>query len=371
MTDIVCLLLALAAAPGGRSVESSAFVLRGFDDFELDGRIEASGPLADQERAVVLVHGSGAQSMDSDFAAVTQGGEPNPFFVDLGAALNAAGFAVVRYHKRSYVLQQRAQRDPAYAQSDEVRAFQEDPLLALVEDAKACVDHARGAMPGAELFLLGHSQGTYIALQAAHEKPEVSGVALIGFANTPMSFLHFEQLVYRSLRGFRALDRDQSETLDATELEADAPLAASLRAQLAFLDSDADGALTRLEFQAASLTALIHSDPFGGAYLRREASYPRIPEVLRAARFEVVFLQGLLDNQTAAYHAKAIELVNRVQWRKQNLHFAYFEGLGHALDPRDDYDDLVYRRADPDALARAASLLDEHFPRGGDDEHKK
>ena len=68
----------------------------------------------------------------------------------------------------------------------------------------------------------------------------------------------------------------------------------------------------------------------------------------------------MLDNQTPAYHAKAIEIVNRRGWKKRNLHFRFFAGLGHALDPRDDYDDVRYRRAAPETMKLLAETLGEY-----------
>jgi alpha-beta hydrolase superfamily lysophospholipase len=53
-----------------------------------------------------------------------------------------------------------------------------NPMKLFVDDAKDCVALAGERFPSAKVFLLGHSQGTYIALQVAHQMPAVKGVAL-------------------------------------------------------------------------------------------------------------------------------------------------------------------------------------------------
>ena len=59
-------------------------------------------------------------------------------------------------------------------------------------------------------------------------------------------------------------------------------------------------------------------------YRLQEAQYPRQGEVLRDAKFKVIFFQGEWDNQTPSYNAKAIDLLNRAVWKKENLNFHYF-----------------------------------------------
>ena len=93
----------------------------------------------------------------------------------------------------------------------------------------------------------------------------------------------------------------------------------------------------------------------------RLAGYPRVGEIIRDLRIPVVFFQGELDNQCRSFNTKAIDIMNRAVWRKKNLHFHYFPGLGHALDRRAGAHDLVYRQIDPEALAAVASTLNNLF----------
>ena len=93
----------------------------------------------------------------------------------------------------------------------------------------------------------------------------------------------------------------------------------------------------------------------------QEASAPRSADILRDTTIKVAFFQGLLDNQTPAYNAKSVELVAKQVWRKSNFRFTYFPGLGHALDARDDYEDIKYDTIDPDAKATLVKELTNFF----------
>jgi len=50
-------------------------------------------------------------------------------------------------------------------------------------------------------------------------------------------------------------------------------------------------------------------------------------------------------------------MLNRLVWKKGNLKFFYYDGLGHALDRRSDIHDLVFKPADKAALADLAEKL--------------
>jgi len=92
-------------------------------------------------------------------------------------------------------------------------------------------------------------------------------------------------------------------------------------------------------------------------FKKREAEYRTPADIIRTAVFGICFFQGELDNQTPSYSAKAVEILNRLGWKKDNLHFSYFKDLGHALDRRSDYNDLVFKPADAEALAEVAASM--------------
>ena len=169
-------------------------VFTGLEGFELPGKVTVPPRTKDEDvtRVVVLIHGSGPQDMDEDLSVWTEGQQPNRFFERLSDVLVTAGFATVRYDKRSYVVRQRLATDPLYSEEPAFSAFQSDGLRYLVEDAAAVAVQAKERFPAAQVHLLGHSQGTTLGLLVAGENEWIAGVGMIGFygAKLELSLIH-------------------------------------------------------------------------------------------------------------------------------------------------------------------------------------
>jgi pimeloyl-ACP methyl ester carboxylesterase len=350
---LACLQGVCVAAPSGP-------VITGYRGFRLPAKLD----LPDQTgapavaRAVVLLHGSGPQNMDEDLSALCAPGTRNRWFVDVSGALVKRGFAVVRYDKRSWMARERLAAEPKWAASKDFTAYASDPLRYFVEDARCAVKWARGRMPRARVFVLGHSEGAIVALEVAREEKSVAGVGLVGFAAVPLDVLLYEQFVYRSLNEFDKADPNRDGKLDPAELGAEGVFHATVKAQMGLLDGNGDGALERSEYMAGNLSNILLDGPSVAEYRSREAGYPRAAATIAELKVPVAFFQGEWDNQTPAWNARAVEMLNKALWKKENLRFRFFPGLGHALDPRDGYYDLVYRPIDRKALEDMAQDLD-------------
>lgn len=332
------------------------------DGYHLDATIDAppTTELAEAKRVIILVHGSGAHSMDVDLTQVTKGNRKNLVFKEIGEALAGKGFAVVRYNKRNYQLASDGREDPEFLKSDTVKQFSQNPLKFFVDDVLAAVKFSQSTCPEATIYLLGHSEGTYVSLQAARQSDEIAGVALIGFAEYSTSRLAFEQTVYRPLYDFQELDLNRDYSIDEEELQSESPLAQSLLQSLPLLDRDQDKAISQAEYQAANFANLLVQDIFK-PFREQEAKYPRVAEILKSADFKVAFFQGMLDNQTPAYHTMAFDLLLNQLGKADKMKFHYFPGLGHALDKRESYQDLTYDTIDSDALGKLADELSQFF----------
>jgi pimeloyl-ACP methyl ester carboxylesterase len=350
------ILILLAALAGAARAET----LKSFDGYGLDYVLETpEGGAA--SKVVVLLHGSGGHDMDEDLGEVSAPGVKNLFFADVSAALRKKGFAVLRYNKRSYQWRKTVKTEPGFLKSETFLKFSANPLKYFAGDAAAFVDLAAKKFPGGKVYLLGHSEGTAIALRLADADPRIKGAALIGFMAQSLDTAMFEQAVYRSLHIFEGLDADRNGLLDGKEL-AGAAAGKNLLAQLPLLDLDKDGALSRDEFKAGNFSNLLFDlSSSMPAYRAQEAAYKRPAEIIRDAKFDIAFFQGELDNQTPAYGVKAVEILNKAALKKTNLHFRYFPGLGHALDPRDNYQDILYRPAKKEALEAVAADLEKFW----------
>lgn len=299
--------------------------------------------------------------MDADLTTVTTGQRPNLFFKTLGEALAQGGFSVFRYHKRPFQLAQDVSPEAAQAKADFVKSYRRNPVRFHIHDVLDAAQYARERCPKAAIYLLGHSEGTYTALQAMNESELVGGVGLIGFAQYSTDLLLFEQTVNRPLIDLRRLDVDNNDALSDAELQGNGQLAGALAAQKSVLDQNVDGQIAWQEIQAASVANLMAHD-IAGAFREEEARLPRASAIALASTKPVVFFQGMLDNQTPAYHALAVQMLASQMKRSEYLKFHFFEGLGHALDARKEFTDLQFDLIDGQALATIVEVLQQQFP---------
>lgn len=161
--------------------------------------------------AIVLVHGSGPNDRDESVGAVKP-------FKDLAWGLASRGVAVLRYVKRS-------RHAPAgiVTQRDEV----ESPARDAVELAR----RAPGVDPK-RVFLLGHSQGGYLAPRIAAADPGLAGVVILAGSTRPLVDSLIDQLEYfatlspadASLRATLADARAFKRRVEAPGLRADEEL---------------------------------------------------------------------------------------------------------------------------------------------------
>ena len=133
--------------------------------------------------AVVLVHGSGPTDRDETLL----GNKP---FRDLAHGLAARGFLVLRYDKRTLVYKERSVADPSQVSVDDDTV---DDALAAVARLKRLptVDKRR-------IFVLGHSQGAWLAPRIAQRSKDVRGIVMLAAPARPMAEILREQVEYLS-----------------------------------------------------------------------------------------------------------------------------------------------------------------------------
>ncbi len=344
-----------------KTVERKPASIKSFDGFQLDAAVESPSGISKLEvkKTIVFVHGSGPASLDEDLSAVTEPkGTSNLFFRDVSDALLKEGIATVRYNKRSFEIRKNLAADKNYAKSEEFKKYMSHPLDYYIKDCAFFVDYAHKEFPNAEIYILGHSEGTGVALNVAKEKKLVKGVALIGFTNERITTSLFEQIVYRPMSAFHDLDKNSDGFLSAEELSGSESFAKSLRDQISDLDLDGDKKISVSEYKAGNYTNLIMNDDLNvRSYILDEVQLPRPAEIIKNAQFKVLFLQGEYDNQTPSYFTKAIQLSNKMFWKKKNLKFIFFDKAGHALDPRSSISDLNYHVLPSETLIKIAKEI--------------
>jgi pimeloyl-ACP methyl ester carboxylesterase len=353
----MCLVgLCLLSAP---RLAAEDFTLKGVAP-NLPGLFEQAPGFAQEKepRVVIFIHGSGPNDRDENLSEVSAPGKPCVFFRDLSRAMLKAGISVARYDKRSYVYSQMIAKDSSTAASPDFLAYKKAPLAATIADVEQAVAWVRARVPHARVYLLGHSQGAYVALQVAHKDRGIKGVALVGLPVLPTETIVFEEAVLRELAIFDQLDADHDGTISLQELAGDDPLKASIRSQMALIDRDGDGSISREEFFGAQLSnLLVRPSIVPPEAVVEEALRPSVGEILKADEFPAAVFVGALDNQTPLHYAYAVAVANDVAWKRKDLSVRVFPGLGHGLDPRDGPMDLLFKPSDPAALSAVAGDL--------------
>lgn len=95
------------------SAQETSFTHQSFDGFGIDAKAALpQGAKPDEvTRVIVLVPGSGTNGMDLDLTVAAKDRKtPILFFKDLSDELSRRGFAVVRYKKRNYQLNEMVKR---------------------------------------------------------------------------------------------------------------------------------------------------------------------------------------------------------------------------------------------------------------------
>jgi pimeloyl-ACP methyl ester carboxylesterase len=350
-----------------QGTEESPFeVVKSFDGFPMNMVLELPQGVGadDVKRIIVFAHGSGPQNADGDLSSVSfPAGTENLIYKDIARAIRVEGFATLRFNKRSFQVRETIGKNPNYMNSKEFKLFAKNPLGHFIKDLKFFVQEARRRFKKAKVFILGHSQGTSLALYVGSELSFISGAALMGFSNEKVPTLVYEQTVHRAYRTyFRALDLNHDLVIDKAELSTGDDLATALKAQLKILDLDQDSSVSLSEYNAGNYSNLMLMDAFyDKGMMMEEVSRSRPSKLVKDANYKILFLQGELDNQTPAFHTKAVQIVNTNVWKKENLRFVYFPSAGHALDPKEEYGDLLFRKIPSATLKRIANELDEFF----------
>ncbi len=154
--------------------------------------------------AAVLVHGSGPNDRDETIG-------PNKPFRDLANGLCSAGFAVLRYDKRTKVHAGMMLKDARNITLEKETS----------EDVKKAVaflkTHAR-VQPD-KIFVIGHSLGAMATPGIARDLPELAGIVLLAGNSRPLEDLILDQV--RFLSGLDGtISAEEKQALDKLAIQA-------------------------------------------------------------------------------------------------------------------------------------------------------
>ncbi len=149
-------------------------------DLKLPGILSKPTGAGVPAAALVLVHGSGPNDADETDGAAKP-------FKDLAQGLSSKGIVVLRYVKRTLLHPELFPETKPYTADDET-----------IADARAAVAllKARKDVDPAQVHLLGHSLGGYLAPRIGKAEPTLAGLVILAGAARPLEDLVLEQMKY-------------------------------------------------------------------------------------------------------------------------------------------------------------------------------
>jgi pimeloyl-ACP methyl ester carboxylesterase len=241
--------------------------------------------------AVILVGGSGPTDRDGLVAGI-------PVLGQLAGDLVEAGFLVVRYDKRGVGQSGgRAETSTLADYAEDVRA-----IVRWLEKEREDVDDRR-------IAVVGHSEGAWVAMQAAARDRRIAALALVAAPSTTGAELVLEQ------------QRHLLERMKTPDAEKQAKI--ELQKQINAAAVTGSG----WENIPAELRKAADS-PWFQSFLSFDPA-----RVMKDVRQPVLVVQGQLDTQVRPHHAETLGALAKARNRKVAADVAVVPGVNHLLVP--------------------------------------
>jgi len=313
--------------------------------------IEAHGPLP----VVIMFVGSGAGNRYEDVPAnVTANHKPSLLFKGIESELASKGFAVFLYDKRGVI-----PKDVTFLENVVTKTYTESATANnLASDAIQVFDLVKSLpeIDPARIAVLGHSEGTILALKVAEARADVKSLLLLGLFTRSFDEISYYQDVTNSMRVIELIDANQDGLISQDEWQIfhqeDQKSFPDWRSILPVVDATHDGLLSIQEWryvfeqQHKSFMVAINSDtsPWNRStpklwFREYNSEGSHLTRFLKFCAKINVF-QGEIDVQTP--FEDALELRDQCLMQKTPVaSFQSYSGLGHAFSPRIGYKNWI------------------------------
>lgn len=283
--------------------------------------------------AVLFLHGSGPIDRDGNAP-----GLPIDAYRQLAHALAENGVASLRFDKRGV----------GVSEGDAATASRTN----LLDDARAALAALRvqPEVEGTSIFLVGHSEGAYLAPIIASEDDTLAGIGLLAGAARPLEEITWWQI----------------ETLLRRSGAGDEQIAAALEQQnsyYAFVEAStgewSDYTVERIQSELPWVTDAaanqLLATPLGLSWLREHYTADTA-SVLRDVTIPVFALNGEKDSQIPASEADEIRAILE-EAGNENVSVHVLEDLNHLLRYHPEEPNLIVRHIDEPVDPRVIELL--------------
>lgn len=287
---------------------------------------------------VLLVHGSGNTDMDEylppEVSGTEEGSRP---FLQIAEYLSERGFAVLRYNKRGIgingtVLDLEVVTNTIF---EELQHDAERALGVLMQQPEVDAD---------DITIIGHSEGTWIAIRIAIEEPGVKNIVLMSAAAHNLKDLLYYQLVEKNTHMFQEIDSDHDGSISIQEAYVLPPVLADALLEnstgdwlwLPEIDQDEDGYVSiseELVPQWEQTFEYITTAEFPGSkWFRSHFGLRSNLDLMGNVSSSILILQGEGDTQTPVEGAFLLEQRLTEVGHPDHTLITY-PGLGHSFYP--------------------------------------
>ncbi|MBI3550834.1 MAG: alpha/beta fold hydrolase [Elusimicrobia bacterium] len=294
----------------------------------LTGTLAAPPNAGPTTPAIVLLAGSGANTMDGDAPShQTVDNKPAKLYKDVSDAFVRRGFVVLRYSKRGVAGWDAEKEEPILSDGP----VENLAIGTLAEDAAAAVRSLRqGASARRRVILVGHSEGTRLAPMVA-ERERIDGMILLGAMASTLESLGRYQAIERPLSMIRDVyDVDKDGFISEDEARA------SLLLYLLYLSQDKEkvgrASIESIGEALEERYANSHAEYSATAWYKSHMALEPNVAALPRYRGPILIMQGGEDENTPPSEARLLQKALRDS-RHPDATVRVYPGLGHLFSP--------------------------------------
>ncbi len=325
------------ASPEGLLEEEVSFESAGLT---LAGTLALPEGTTEPVPGVLFIHGSGPVDRDGNAQGLKMDA-----YRQLAHALAKSGIGSLRYDKRGA-----GESEGVYEEASR------DDLVDDVRAALAALRAAQGIDPQ-RCFLIGHSEGSYLAPIIAVEDPDLAGLVLLGAAGQSL-----DQITRWQVETLARMQGMSEEEITAVLAQQDQYIAFVKESSGEWSDYSVEQLQEAMPWLTPEAAAQLKATPFSLSWLRQHYSDDPL-DTIRRVSCPVLIINGEKDLQVPAAEAELLQKTLE-EAGNNDVTALILPDLNHLLRHHPEDPSLVYRHIDdpidPRVIETITEWLAEH-----------